>query len=112
MIVFGVVVLTHGALKVIGQTVRDIPRHRLAAPDADLWGAAGILAGLLFRLGTYPKGAERRCLNDALVYLQARKLGWPVVTGNIKDFDFLNQLVPDGRRNWPGRSCRLDTHRH
>ena len=88
---------TAGALKVIGQTVRDIPRHRLAAPEADLWGAAGILAGLLFRLGTYPKGAERRCLNDALVYLQARKLGWPVVSGNIKDFDFLNQLVPDGR---------------
>jgi hypothetical protein len=39
-------------------------------------------------------------LLDTTVYidtLQGRKLGWPVVTGNIADFDFLNQLVPDGR---------------
>jgi predicted nucleic acid-binding protein len=88
---------TAGTLKVIGQTVRDIPAHRLTSPDAETWGAAGILAGLLFRLGAYPSGAERRCLNDALIYLQGRKLGWPIVTGNITDFDFLNQLVPDGR---------------
>jgi hypothetical protein len=24
-------------------------------------------------------------------------LGWPILTGNIADFDYLNQLVPDGR---------------
>jgi len=79
------------------QTVRDIPSHRLTAPDADTWGAAGILGGILFRLGSYSAGAERKCLNDGLAFLQARKLGWPLVTGNIADFDFLNQLVPDGR---------------
>lgn len=85
------------ALKVVGQTIRDIPEHRLVEPDADIWGAGGILAGMLFRLGSYAAGTERKCLNDSLVYLQARKLGWPVVTGNLQDFDFLNQLVPDGR---------------
>jgi hypothetical protein len=88
---------TKRSLEVIRQTVRDIPSHRLTAPDPDTWGAAGILGGILFRLGSYSAGAERKCLNDALVFLQGRKLGWPVVTGNIADFDFLNQLVPDGR---------------
>ena len=88
---------TAGALEVMAQTIRDIPAHRMNSPDAEVWGTGGILAGILFRLGQYAPGAERKCLNDALVYLQARKLGWPVVTGNVKDFDFLNQLVPDGR---------------
>jgi hypothetical protein len=88
---------TERALEVIRQAVRDIPSHRLTAPDADTWGAAGILGGILFRLGSYPVGAERKCLNDALVFLQGRKLGWSVLTGNIADFDFLNQLVPDGQ---------------
>lgn len=88
---------TDYALKTIRQTVLDIPAYRLAAPDEENWGAAGILAGILFRLGNYAAGAERKCLNDALIYLQARKFGLPVVTGNLKDFDFLNQLIPDGR---------------
>ena len=88
---------TSGTLRVIGKTIRDIPAHRLSAPDSDTWGRAGMLAGVLFRLGGNPDGEQRKCLNDALVYLQARKLGWPVVTRNVKDFDFLNQLVPDGR---------------
>jgi len=88
---------TAGALRIIGQTVRDIPGHRLVVPDAEIWGAAGILAGILFRAGSYAAGAERKCLNDALVFLQGRKFGWPVLTGNIADFDHLNQLVPDGR---------------
>jgi predicted nucleic acid-binding protein len=85
------------ALKAVTATIEDISAHRLSAPDADTWGAAGVLAGLLFRLGGYPAGSERRCLNDALVYLQARKLGCAVVTANISDFDFLQQIVADGR---------------
>lgn len=88
---------TEKALRVIGRTVRNIPAHRLGEPDAVTWGEAGILGGLLFRLGCYAAGAERKCLNDALIYLQGRKNGWPVVTRNVIDFDFLNQLVPDGR---------------
>jgi predicted nucleic acid-binding protein len=88
---------SEGSLKAIRQTIRDIPSHRLVAPDSEMWGAGGILAGILFRAGSYPAGTERKCLNDALIYLQGRKFGWPVVTGNISDFDFLNQLVPDGR---------------
>jgi predicted nucleic acid-binding protein len=88
---------TAGVLKVIRQTIRDIPVHRLVAPDTETRGTAGVLAGILFRVGSYAAGAERKCLNDALIFLQGRKLGWPILTRNIADFDFLNQLVPDGR---------------
>jgi len=88
---------TSSALKVMRNTIRDIPAHRIVAPDTETWGTAGVLAGILFRLGSYAAGAERKCLNDALVFLQGRNLGWPILTGNIADFDFLNQLVPDGR---------------
>lgn len=61
-----------------------------------MWGEAGILAGELFRLSGAPKGAghKRKYLNDALIYLQARSIGISVLTGNVGDFDFLNQLAP------------------
>jgi len=88
---------TKGALATVRATIHDIPRHRLWAPDDECWGSAGILAGLLFRLGGYPAGAERKCVNDALIGLQARKLGIPVVSRNLADFDYLNQLLPDVR---------------
>jgi hypothetical protein len=88
---------TQRTLSGIGETIREIPAHRRVEPDVEMWGTGGMLAGMLFRLGSYSAGTARNCLNDSLVYLQARQLGWPVVTGNITDFDFLNQLVPDGR---------------
>ncbi|RYC15620.1 type II toxin-antitoxin system VapC family toxin [Ciceribacter ferrooxidans] len=90
---------TKAALKTISATISDIPPHRLHAPDASMWGQAGVLAGLLFRLSNLPKweGYERRFVNDALVFLQARQLGASVLTGNIRDFDFLSQLMPTGQ---------------
>ncbi len=86
---------TEHALEVIA----DIPAHRLHAPDTATWGQAGILAGLLFRMSGLPKGEghERRFLNDALIFLQSRQLGASVLTGNVRDFDLLSQLVPAGR---------------
>ncbi|KUM26326.1 hypothetical protein AU467_22580 [Mesorhizobium loti] len=86
-------------LEAIAATVEDIPNHRLHAPDAAIWGQAGVLAGLLFRLRNLPKGEghERRFVNDALVFLQARQLGASVLTGNIRDFDLLSQIIPTGR---------------
>jgi hypothetical protein len=52
---------------------------------------------MLFQLGAFPAGAERKCLNDAMIYLHMRKLSCPILIGNLKDFDYLNQLVPDTR---------------
>ncbi len=40
---------------------------------------------------------ERRYVNDAMLFLQARQLGASVLTGNVRDFDFLSQIIPSGR---------------
>jgi predicted nucleic acid-binding protein len=88
---------TQDVLKTVQETIDDIPPHRLHSPDSEIWGEAGILAGELFRLSGAPNasGHERKYLNDALIYLQAGTLGANVLTANIADFDFLNQLVPN-----------------
>lgn len=58
---------------------------------------AGILAGLIHRLGGSQPGRELSALNDATPYLQALEQGYTALTGNIRDFDFLQQIVPAGR---------------
>lgn len=88
---------TDNALDKCGRTVNAIRPHRLHEPSRSVWGTAGVLAGLAFRLGGYMKGQERRLLNDALVFLQALEHGQTVLTRNMRDFDVLNQMVPDGR---------------
>ncbi|WP_394890234.1 type II toxin-antitoxin system VapC family toxin [Mesorhizobium sp. AaZ16] len=99
---------TKAVLETIEATVEDIPAHRLHSPDASIWGHAGVLAGMLSRLSNLPKGEghERRFVNDALIFLQARQLGASVLTGNVRDFDFLAQIIPTDRiilyRTLPG----------
>lgn len=77
--------------------IEHIPARRLHAPDAAVMGAAGVLAGMLFRTQGYAKGQEYRVLHDAVLFLQARQQGWTVLTRNVGDFDLLQQMVPDGR---------------
>ena len=86
------------ALEALAGAIDDIPRHRLFAPDTDLWSKAGMLAGKARRLGRIPpsQGQERKLLNDSLIYLQARKVGAAILTRNVRDFDLLEQLVPSG----------------
>lgn len=88
---------TADTLDSVGKTIAAMPQHRVRAPTQSVWASAGILAGLAFRLGGYQTGQERALLNDALVFLQALEDGQTVLTGNIRDFDILNQLVPEGR---------------
>ncbi|MBA4097247.1 MAG: hypothetical protein C0484_10830 [Rhodospirillum sp.] len=89
---------TRKALAALAGAIDDIPRHRLFAPDTDLWGKAGMLTGKALRLGRIPpgQGQERRLLNDSLIHLQARKVGAAILTRNVRDFDLLEQLVPSG----------------
>jgi hypothetical protein len=42
-------------------------------------------------------GAKHRALQDCVLFLQAQKLGFTVLTGNIRDYDCLLQLIPAGR---------------
>lgn len=74
-----------------------MPVHRTINPDSDTWQEAGMLSGVLTRLAGYAKGERRRALNDALIFATARKHGCVVLTRDIRDFDFLEQLDPYGR---------------
>ncbi len=88
---------TEDVLYRLAETIGGMPAHRVSEPTQSAWGTAGVLAGLAFRLGGYQPGQERKLLNDSLVFLQALEGGQVVLTGNVGDFDILNQLVPDGR---------------
>lgn len=75
---------------------QDIPTHRLSAPDVTAWTIAGVLAGVVSRMNGYKPAERQRCLNDALIFAQAAHMGCIVLTRNIRDFDFLQQLLAKG----------------
>ena len=86
--------------EIIGQVTAVIelrPSYRTIAPDSEIWREAGILSGLLSRLQGYGKDQRRRALNDALLFATARKHGCAVLTRNVADFDFLQQMDPSGK---------------
>ncbi len=80
------------ALSAISGVIDDIPAHRLTAPPARAFGEAGMLAGLVMRLGGRARGVE--LLNDALLFLQACEMGCALLTANFSDFDLFDQLRP------------------
>jgi predicted nucleic acid-binding protein len=88
---------TDAILQTIARTVAAIPPHRLETATADTVIEAGILAGLVFRLRGLPPGQEIAALNDATVYLHALTNGQTVLTRNTRDFDVMNQILPDGQ---------------
>jgi len=83
---------TASALKLLGQTIDDIPPHRLTAPSIRACGEAGLLAGLVTRLTDKSKSIA--LLNDAKLFLQAAEMGCDLLTANVSDFDFFDQLLP------------------
>jgi hypothetical protein len=85
---------THQALV---RTIEAIPAHRLETAAEATVIDAGILAGLLFRLCGLQPGQEVAALNDATLYLHALATGQIVLTRNLRDFDVLNQILPDGQ---------------
>jgi hypothetical protein len=81
---------------VTGQ-IQAMPEHRVFTPDAEVLGRAALLAGILARLQGYARAARLKALQDCILFLQARKLGFAVLTANLAEFDLLLQLVPTGR---------------
>jgi predicted nucleic acid-binding protein len=71
--------------------------HRIVNPDRAAWQEAGIVSGALARLQNYGKAERGRALNDALMLCSATRLGLTVLTRNWKDFDLLQQMVPQSR---------------
>jgi predicted nucleic acid-binding protein len=87
--------------EIIEQVVAVIdrrPGYRAITPDSEIWREAGILSGTLDWLqGGYGRDQRRRVLNDALLFASARKHGCAVLTRNVIDFDFLQQLDASGK---------------
>jgi predicted nucleic acid-binding protein len=86
--------------KVIEEITALIDRRsaqRTITPDQNIWREAGMVSGLLGRLQGNERDQRRRVLNDALLYITARRYGCTVLTRNLSDFDFLLQLDPPGR---------------
>ncbi|GLR45814.1 DNA-binding protein [Mesorhizobium amorphae] len=88
---------TAKAIKQIRAVIKDMPPHRVFAPDPDVLGRAALLSGMLCRLQGYKDDSRLRALQDCVLFLQAQKLGFSVLTGNISDFDYLLQLIQTGR---------------
>jgi predicted nucleic acid-binding protein len=88
---------TKAVLREIRRTIDDIPPHRLSAPSETAMGEAGMLAGLVSRLLGVERSERPLLLNDASLYLQALERGWTVLTRNIRDFDYFDQLLPANR---------------
>jgi predicted nucleic acid-binding protein len=88
---------TKGVLREIRRTIEAMPNHRLSSPSATAFGEAGMLAGLVARLSGGEPGGAPALLNDASLYLQALERGWFVLTRNLRDFDYLDQLLPANR---------------
>jgi predicted nucleic acid-binding protein len=84
-------------LRQIAGTIADMPQHRLSAPSARNLGEAGILAGLVARLANVGPHFGPALLNDAALYLQAAEQGQTLLTRNIREFDWFDQLLPGGR---------------
>ncbi len=74
-----------------------VPASRLVTPDAQVWADAGVIAGTLARTQGWQPRQRKECLNDALIFLSAAKVGLPVLTANRLEFDLIQQLAPSGR---------------
>lgn len=83
---------TAGVLRTLGQTLDELPAHRLSAPSTRAFGEAGMLAGLVARLTG--QGKTTALLNDAMIFLHAAETGCDLLTGNVRDFDWFDQVLP------------------
>jgi predicted nucleic acid-binding protein len=82
---------------VIAATIDQRPAQRTIVPDAVVWREASILCGILARLQSFDKVQRRRLMNDALLFVTARRHGCTLLTRNLSDFDLMQQLEPAGR---------------
>jgi predicted nucleic acid-binding protein len=88
----------------LADAVRGVPDHRLLSPSRRAFGEAGMLAGLMARLTGEEADPSARS-NDCILYLQAIEAGCVLLTRNIRDFDFLDQLLPASRLLFYGQSA-------
>lgn len=84
---------TAATIGVIRSYVANIRSNRLFVPDADTSLRAALLAGIMCRIQGYGSANRQRVLQDCILFLQAQKLGFTLLTANVADFDILLQLI-------------------
>lgn len=88
---------TATVLKELTGTINEIPMHRVEAVTPGTMLEAGIMSGLVYRMGGFQPRQTLHAINDAAIYLHAIENGHTVLTRNIRDFDFIQQILPAGR---------------
>jgi predicted nucleic acid-binding protein len=88
---------TSHVIQEIASIVDHWPPARVLNPDREIWREAAILSGILARLQHVKDEDRGRTMNDALIFLSAAQHGGAVLTRNVRDFDLLMQLVPEGK---------------
>jgi predicted nucleic acid-binding protein len=87
---------TRPVIDKIAAVIDQRPTQRTIVPDVIVWREASILSGILARLQGFDKDQRRRLMNDALLFVTARRYGCRLLTRNVSDFDLLQQLEPAG----------------
>jgi predicted nucleic acid-binding protein len=85
----------------LGEITAGIAHCRIVTPDQEDWPLedwplAGLISGTLARTQRFQPHQRKECLNDALIYLAAAKLGLPVLTANRDEFDLIRRVAPGG----------------
>ncbi|MGA9581546.1 MAG: hypothetical protein WBR13_06220 [Allosphingosinicella sp.] len=88
---------TAAILAEIQGVIEDMPGHRLAGPSVQAVAEAGIVTGAVARLRGLAKADRQPLFNDACLFLQALESGLHLLSRNLGDMDFIQQLVPAGR---------------
>ncbi len=88
---------TRPVIDKIAATIDQRLTQRTIVPDVIVWREASILSGILARLQGFDKGQRRGLMNDALLFVTARRHGCTLLTRNVGDFDLMQQLEPAGR---------------
>ncbi len=86
-----------GVFESLATAIGLIEDRHVSRPSEGASLEAGILCGLVFRLGGFQRGQEVAALNDATIYTHALENGQTVLTRNRNDFDRMNQIMPAGR---------------
>ncbi len=88
---------TRPVINKIAAVIDQRPTQRTIVPDVIVWREASILSGILARLQGFDKDQRRRLMNDALLFVTAKRHGCTLLTRNVSDFDLMQQLEPAGR---------------
>jgi predicted nucleic acid-binding protein len=84
-------------LKKLQSAIEFIDPGQISEATAGVSLEAGILCGLLFRLGGFQVGQEVAALSDATIFLYALEQRLTVLTRNYDDFDRMNRIMPGGK---------------